>query len=326
MSITFPTTCSVGHDPIALNSDADLVTHHASAHPTTAISSYRSSLVSASGGPQANDPPPPPVVLRSPMASWGLTSSSFTSLQASDVSSGSELSIHLVTECISHYGASMTPSFEIDLAPFLLEFFLYCLFNAATDDASPTGSFTLRERAGSRRQLVKWSALFASFTDYFSPLGYAFTPRRLMRTCDPLFWELWNNPEVHALDRARTEGTPISRRWRLPNGKHPPAYVLVPQLFTSHLTSDEHGIRKQHQFTVTKLSQAESAPVYDGLDSEDTVFSAQLNHQRLHAQAGAARQAKQDSATRGGLGSRGAPTSDPILSTLYPSGPSTYRT
>jgi hypothetical protein len=316
--ISFPVTCALGHPIQTLNGYDDLATHHASAHEAIPISDYTAQLRSSTGGALDAPAPPPPAVLSNPLASWGLNRSSFTPYTPADVSSGSELSAQQIRDFLIHYGKNQDPAFTIDVAAFILEFFLYVLYNAATNDATPTGGFTLREQAGSRTLYVKWSAFFAAARDYFDPMGYVFTPRRAMRTCDPLFWVLWNDREIKALDRVRTEGTPLSRQWRLSNGKHPQAYVVVPQLFTVHLTDEEHLCRKKHQYTITKLSGSTSTIDYDGLDPDNTVVASDLERQSYELRGEQLRSAQNAARTRGGVGSSSAPKSDPILDQLYP--------
>lgn len=316
--LSFPLTCSLGHPALTLGSYSDLATHHSSAHDSVPIADYTGQLQNSAGGSSDGPRPPPPATLSNPLAAWGLNRSSFTLYTSSDVSSGSELSNQLIRDFLVQFGRDQDPAFTIDVAAFLLEFFLYCLYNAATNDSSPTGGFYLRESAGSRTAYVRWSAVFAAATDFFDPLGYVFTPRRMMRTCDPVFWVLWNDTEVKALDRVRTEGTPLSRQWRLTNGKHPPAYVVVPQLFTAHLTTEEHKCRKQHQFTITKLSGSSSTIDYDGLDPDNTVVASEVERQALDLRGEQLRNTHHATRTRGGVGSGMSPKADPVMSQLYP--------
>ncbi|QDO72747.1 hypothetical protein [Entoleuca gammaflexivirus 2] len=317
--LSFPVVCTQGHEARSLTSPEELATHHASAHPNVSINDYRNSLRSSGRGSDRINAPPPPPVFNNPLHAWGLNVSNFTAYSSDDVSSGSELSVRLLQEFFDAYGRSFSPPMPIDTAALLLDFFLYCLFNAATNDASPTGSFVLRESDGPRQQKIRWTAFFAAAQDHFDPAGYAFTPRRMMRTCEPAFWELWQNSEVKALDRVRSEGTPISRQWRLPNGKHPPAYALVPQLFTSHLTNDERACRKSHQATITKLSTAAARPEYEGLDPENTVVASDVERQALEHRSLDLQNKTAGLRNRGGLGSGNAPRADPVLEAMYDS-------
>jgi len=315
--LTYPVTCRLNHAPQSIANAADLATHHASEHEAVSMSDYQAQLSGGgSGAPDAPAPPPPPS-FTNPLSAWGLNRSSFTSFTSSDVSSGSELSIQLALEFLLHFGRDQDPAFTVDVSSFLLDFFLYCLYNAATNDSTPTGGFQLREQAGPTKVYTKWVTVFSAARDFFDPLGYVFTPRRLMRTCDPLFWNLWQDVDVKALDRVRKEGTPISRQWRLPNGKHPPAYVLVPQLFNAHLTLDEHTCRKRHQYTVTKLSGSTADVAYDGLDPEDTVAASDLSRNSMDVRSEQLRAAHNATRTRGGVGSTFSPKADPILDNLY---------
>lgn len=269
----FPKTCSLGHDVVSLADDAAVQTHLTTTHPDNAPAA-RDALTNA----QARDDGIIPVTrLRDPLADWGTTAAIIRSIPASALCKGTSLTIKGFLLFLSAFGATRDPVVQPDVGKFLLDFFLYVLYTAASEEASVAGSFNMVDTSSSIRATVRWADFFQAAVRHFSTEGLAFTPRKLMRTCDGVFWKMWNDAEVHGLDEVREVGTPLSQRWRMTNGEQPPAYVPVPQLFSAHLTSEEHKLRAHHQSTVSKVASGDQEIAYDGFDQvgQSLAFRAQ---------------------------------------------------
>ncbi|AZG06255.1 hypothetical protein QKP88_gp3 [Entoleuca gammaflexivirus 1] len=262
---SYPAVCSLGHPPVTVNTDAELQSHITSEHPDSDPSSVNNALAGA-GSSGASGPPVPS--LSDPLSKWGITITSLTSIRPETVCVPTAISITDFTQFLASYGKQVVPTVDPDVGAFLIEFFRYVLFTGATEDASSAGSFQLRDKSGGSAPEVSWSSFFNSCKDYFNSRGSLFTPRRLARTCDEAFWEMWNNNKIEALNDVRTRGTPISRRFRMQGGRAPKAYVLVPELFDSRLTAEELEVRRLHQSTITKIATNTTRPTFEGLDQE----------------------------------------------------------
>lgn len=265
MSLTYPVTCSLGHPPVSLASDNELQTHITSEHPNAVAADVRSQLVSQSAAPGGVVNVPQ---VTDPLAAWGVTADQVTALKVRDVSCPNGITIGGMTAFLSAFGKTQLPPVDPDVGAFLVEFFRYTLYTCAAEDASNAGSFSLRDRSSGNVASVTWASFFSGCKDHFSAQGLLFTPRKLMRTCESIFWALWNNPKVEALDDVRTDGTPISRRFTMSDGRKPKAYVVVPELFSNRLTKTEQECRRLHQSTVTKIAAGAERSTYDGFDQQ----------------------------------------------------------
>jgi hypothetical protein len=261
-----------------LNNDNDLQSHIVSEHPNAVASDVRAGLVSQtqSSGAQVNVPQ-----ITDPLAAWGVTLDQVSALKVRDVSCANGITINDQISFLSTFGALQQPVVDPDVGAFLLEFFRYVLLTCASEDASNAGSFFLRDKSGGSKVAVAWSSFFSACKDHFSSQGLLFTPRKLMRTCEDVFWSLWNNPKVSALDDIRTHGSPVSKRFTMSDGRKPKAYVIVPELFSNRLTQTERECRLLHQSTVTKVAAGTDRPTYDGFDPEARNLALQAHRSKM---------------------------------------------
>lgn len=163
------------------------------------------------------------------------------------------------------------------------------LRTAASEETDSAGGFTLRENGGSGRVFITWSAFRSEAVSHYGPLNIPFTLRKLMRTLDDALWEMWQDSKITALDSTRKNGTALSRRWTYPDGSKPKAYVVVPELFSNHLTPQERSLRLATSDKIRKTSSSDSGTVtYEGYDADqDYLNRSESRNNRLSAAAGA---------------------------------------
>jgi len=290
----FPKFCSSGHAQISLADDTAVQGHLASAHATSkdqaAIRAAMTSQAAASGAavvaPSDDDP----------YARWGLVQTGFSNLKAQDLSAATGFTVQQIQGFISHFGAMQNPPITVDLHAFTLEFFVFVLVTAASEETSSAGSFTLRSAINGDKMTITWSSFFSSASSYFSAVNLEAKPRKFMRTFESLFWRLWNDSSVKALDDIRKNGTKLSQAWDFPSGGKPKAYVVVPQLFQSQLTPAEAQLRIDTQATVTKEASQSDAAVYHGYDPQSRnlmlrAYKTSLMQRTLPGLEGAQKQA-----------------------------------
>lgn len=312
-SIPYPVVCP-DHRGETLTDDATLASHHTASHGGEPIGDYQDRLRPGRTETGAG-PAPPSASFKSAISRFGLVSSSLHSYTEQDVSAGSELTIPMVNSLITGFGQTLSPPFAIDRAKFFLELLISVLVNRGTDKVEHAGGCELTSSAGADKQFVTWSAVFTFFTGEAKRYGIKFVPRKLVSLCDDLFWEIWSDNQIKALDEYRRRGTRASRRWQLPDGTQPAAYVIVPDLFTGHLGPDELALRDKAQFAANVTETETTDSSYHGLDLDNNVEKQDLAAQaikmrKLQLRVGAAR--------RGGLGSVTSPREDPAMRDLYP--------
>lgn len=308
MSIVFPVRCPE-HPGDELTDDSTLASHHQAMHPGVPIGDFKSLLSGSSSGSSDVPAAAQTVVFRSALSKWGLLSTAFHSISPEDVSAGSELTIGIVRDALNSFGNSLQPTLLPDHAKFFLELFIAVLVNRGTDKLKGAGGFKMTGSTGGDPVFVKWETIFGFFRTYMESYGLDFVPRKLVPLCDELFWELWNDPKVVSLEDYRNRGTRASRRWTLPNGQQPKAYVLVPDLFFDHLSAEELTLRDKAQFAANIDAADVTDSAYHGLDIDHAVEARDLARQTLLSRK---------RRLQGGVGGPDSPSSDPILKELYP--------
>jgi hypothetical protein len=290
--MSYPTTCSFGHAAIILNDDSELQTHLSSEHPKGDINAIRRALSSSTS---TNDQGIPTVVLTSALSRLGIKVDDLHSITASELSDSAEITPESALSFISSFGASLEPAIDPSKPFFLLDFLKFCLRTSASEETDSAGGFLLKESAGAKSTFVTWTSFKNAAKAHYGPKNLPFTMRKLMRTFDLAFWEMWSDPKIKSLDDVRANGTPLSRRWTYPDGTHPKAYVLVPELFTNHLTQAERLLRISSQDTVRKVVSDSSGDVtYEGYDADQDYASRHSDRtarlsaaaDRLSSQAG----------------------------------------
>jgi hypothetical protein len=268
MSLTFPLTCGIGHSDLTINSDTELISHHTSEHKTQPIADYRKSLGKAK---VVTLPPPAPKSKphASSLARFGLTKANFAKISRKECCSGgtygeSEFQAYLIFLGELH-------SMEVSGEKLLLDIFIFLLEHGGTDDVDGLGGLTLKSNDGTSSDQLPWTTFKKESITFWNTLNIKFTFRRFVRSFDGLFWELWNEPSIVALDEIRQNGTALSREWRMRNGESPPAYALVPGLFSSHLKPEEQDIRRAYG-AIAKLDKGTTGELtHTGVDVEGEV-------------------------------------------------------
>jgi hypothetical protein len=265
--INYPVVCSSGHpDPVTITDDSSLISHHTSEHATVPIGDYRASLSSTSAAPAGNLPPPRPPLPTSILGRFGLLMTGFTDVQPNELNSGGLLTPTQVADFFIALGEE-AEGISVNQYHFLLDLFILILHHAATDDVGNLGGTTLRDNITGRAVYRTWVQVQGLGSRFFAPLNLSFTFRRLSRSLDSLFWALWTNPEVKALDDLRQNGTPRSRLFKTKDHSPVAPYVVVPGLFDAHLTPEEVNIRRIYN-KVVNLDKTGGGVSYTGNDSE----------------------------------------------------------
>lgn len=285
MSTAFPAVCALNHpSPVPLADNVEAISHHTSEHASVDLQQYLNGLrPAASAAPTATSAARLPAPTN-PTGLFGLTLKAFHDIPPSVVSSGSELTVSAVNAALDSLGDILDAPMPISRARFFLEHFRQVLFNAASEEWGSMGGFELQEDGGSRTEWVSWSAALGHLKRHFETVGIPFTNRKLMRVCEGLYWQLWNDREVRALADVRESGTPLSRRWRLPGNVLPRAFVPVPELFERHLSHDEVQLRKLSGYRVEKPGQGASAVEMTGPDPEHRFADFALTQEQLERQ------------------------------------------
>lgn len=223
------------------------------------------------------------------MARYGLTSANFRNISAKNTKSAGtyndeDWDVFLIYLTELH-------GFEISAEALLLDIFILLLENGGTDKVQGLNGTTLISNDGIGSKWISWVTFKDQATSFWKRRNTQFTFRRFIKTFDELFYTLWQDGEITALDNIRQNGTDRSRQWTFPNGEAVPAYVVVPHLFDRHLSEEERAVRKIYNASI-KLGQNEDGDVeYTGLDEngavEDAITAARMKRQaRLWAGAG----------------------------------------
>lgn len=252
--------------------------HIHSEHPGSDPVSVRASATGAGTGTTTSFAAP---LLTGAYAKWGITRNALMAVRPEDVSDPLELTQSGFVDFLGVYGQQQQPPIDPDLAAFAIEFFLYVLNTTASEESQQAGLFKLRDKASGGVARVSWSSLFSSAGEHYQKQSTLFTPRKLMRTFEELFWDMWLDPKITALDRVRSRGTKLSNEFLLPSGLPPKAYVVVPQLFTTHLTEEERRCRDLHMSTVEKIARSDQQPTYHGLDREGSHLAREANKSQI---------------------------------------------
>jgi hypothetical protein len=266
MSLTFPVSCSVGgHPSVLLHDDAELVTHYSSEHSAIPISKFHEQLKNADAPPQPLAAAATTTNTLSPYARFGLTQTLLSGVRSTDLGSAGDFSPALIEEFLSTFGD--THGIDVDPAHFYLDLFVFILRHGATDDPTGLGHLDLHDRSSSRTVRVTWENVKEAGVRFFTPLNMIFTFRKFVYALDDLFFAMWKDQKVGALDEIRIVGTPRSRNWRLPDGTAPPAYVLVPGLFNDKLTPAEFELRQRYRAAVNLDKGGVSRVDYVGIQN-----------------------------------------------------------
>lgn len=276
----FPAQCVVGGHPARrLNDETELITHYTSEHPGMALADYRLALEFADLPPEPSDPDQKLLPVTSQYARFGLLPKKLHKIAPEETYSGGDLSAKQLTELLEHIGS--TRDITIDPHHFFLDLFIFILRYGATEDASGLGYFTLRDTNSPATVDIHTNVFLSEGEEYFTPKNILFTYRRFVYALDGLFWELWNDPKLTALDQIKRQGTARSRNWKLDNGRAPPAYVLVPGLFDTHLTPSEWECRKRYREAAQLEKDRTEGTDYKGQSGKRDVENDQVRDSSL---------------------------------------------
>lgn len=274
-TITYPVECSLGHAAVNLTDDAALTTHYTSVHSATPIADYKVSLAKGKTV-AAPSPPTKPKTSLDPLATMGLTIANLSKFSIADLSGSGRLTPPAFQGFLDDLGEKLG-NIAIDKDRFTLDFFRFILNHGGTNKLKGLGGLALADSSTSEVRYLSWEEFHLKGSAYFENFNFLFTMRRLQDMYESVFWAIWNNPLITALDDIKQEGTPRSRDWVMAGGSPVPAYVLVPGLFSRHLTAGERDVRKL-QSRVVKLDQEGAAVVeYVGLGGQDDVQEAQVS-------------------------------------------------
>lgn len=311
-TVSFPVTCSLGHPPRVLNDDTELLSHHTSEHASVPLDDYRASLTSAASAPT----PGPPTIRQKKHATayarFGLTSANFASIKPSEVSRGGMITTELTNDFLKAIGAEL----EMAINPnrFFVDLFLLILEHGGTDDVAGLGGTTLYATNSPATQHVTWSWIKERAVPYFDDFNIDFSFRRWQHSLDDLFWEMWNDLNIAALDSVRANGTTRSSRFFDKNGFPVPAYIVVPDLFNIHLGQSDREARKHYNAAAQLDKAGRQAFDYVGVTGAASVSE----HTLAESAKDSALRTSERIRDRGGLGSYKQPRVDPIMRTLYP--------
>jgi len=278
----YPVTCSFGHSPQQISDEAALQTHITSEHSNGDIAAIRRALVSSHGG---SSDAIPQVTLTSALTRLGIKADDLHSISESELSGAADITPESFLSFLSAFGQKQEPSINPSIPFFLLDFFILVLRTASSEETDSAGGFTLRENGGAGKVFVTWSSFRSDAISHYKNLNVPFTIRKLMRTLDDALWEMWQDSKTSALDTIRKNGTALSRRWTYPDGSKPKAYVVVPELFSNHLTPSERHLRIATSDKIRKVSSNGAGDVsYEGYDADqDYAERADSRKNRLSA-------------------------------------------
>lgn len=246
MGLNYPLQCQLCTPPVDLTDDAATVSHHTSEHSSLKITDFRAQLVAV----QKQTPQPPKVRTRahlSNLARFGLTAAALHDIKDSETGLSSVLGPKEVDLLAKHLEGVV--GFAPSKDRLILDLFLFILEHGATDGVEDLGGLFIYKSDGSESEYMTWKTLKDEFTSCLRPHGIKFTFRRFVSGLDGVFAEMWDDPEIHALDEVRANGTARSRDFRLAGGAPCPAYVVVAGLFNNRLTQAEWDARKIYRVT-----------------------------------------------------------------------------
>lgn len=268
--INFPISCSLGHVAVVLKDDAELVSHHSSEHASTSLADYRKTVEG-----QVDAPPDPTGATikqkahATALAKYGLTADSLRAVKSSEVHSGSMITISMSNDILKALGRR--DNISVNAHRFYLELFRFVLMHAATNDVKNLGGLDLHSTTSADKVWMSWDTVKDIATLTLQAYDIKFTFRRWQMSLDDLFWELWSDNEITALDDIRTNGTPRSRQFFTPDGNCVAPYVCVPDMFNNYLSPSERTARRLYNASAGVNKEGNESYEYVGLGNADAV-------------------------------------------------------
>lgn len=238
--LTFPGTCSYNHAAASIADKAVWATHLNSAHPNDLprmvarafIPDAASQVMSVLG----------PTNL-SPMASMGITEQKLRAMPKGFVVAGNALTVEMVNAMIVHIGEMLPKPMLIDPSTFAINFLVTILHTAGSAKASMQGPLVLQNLQNDEVCQTTWEVFHSLATKHCKSRSITYYPRSLFRTIDHILWDIWCG-EYPAIATYKEHGTPMSRAWVDASGQSVPAWVVIPDLFNSHLTPEWREVRE----------------------------------------------------------------------------------
>jgi len=262
-ALTFPGTCSLGHQSVELRDQAAFRNHYQSAHANTVggytavVSAFTPSITTSSINTTSTGAHL--ISSSDPFAIMGILPSSLTTLNSSVWGAGTSLTPALVSQCLTHIGNECNPKIVIDNGSFCAQFLLLVLNNAATEDLEEAGNVLLEQNQSSIKVTMSWHNFFDKASDFFQDKNLKSTPRKWMRALDPVLWEIYHNSNIPAIQDVKRHGTVLSRRFLDDNGAPVAPHVVIPDLFTHTLNESQVAIRVAAEDFVTKSGSRRAA-------------------------------------------------------------------
>lgn len=256
--VRFPALCAIGHDAKELADDIALVSHHRSAHSTTPLPDYKALLAPnplgtvPTGGPRTTPKPAAAPATKShenEYAEWGITETQMQEIDPDDVNSGGRYTKHEWADFMRELQTKH--NVEVNGAKLILDLLVFVLVHKGTDKVGGLGDLNLHAADGTTEVTISWQTFKEDATEFWATRNKQFTMRRFIPTFQKLWWKMWNNPKIKALDDLRQEGTTSSRSIRI-DGKSVPAWVVVVGLWDHHLDEAQLDARNTYIETTSR--------------------------------------------------------------------------
>lgn len=159
---------------------------------------------------------------------------------------------------------------KVDIGAFLVQYLICVCTHASTNKTAGLGMFRVYYLIIPETEDRSWSSLFSAYAAWRARVAQEpGTPRNLQVALDSLLLATWNS-DVPAVKDLKANGTPRSSKYRTADGRSPPAWWVVPNLFQAMRSEIPPDFADMFNDTVN-LDESSGDPTYYGLDQDNDI-------------------------------------------------------